>query len=49
MKKFWNWVRDEDTGSRTIYLNLLLLLFLIEQGDMLEHYEAAKQGFERMV
>lgn len=21
MKKFWNWVRDEDTGSRTLYLN----------------------------
>lgn len=21
MKKFWNWVKDEDTGSRTLYLN----------------------------
>jgi ATP-dependent Clp protease protease subunit len=21
MKKFWNWVRDEDTDSRTLYLN----------------------------
>ena len=21
MKKFWNWVRDEDTESRTLYLN----------------------------
>lgn len=21
MKKFWNWVRDEDTQSRTLYLN----------------------------
>ncbi len=21
MKKFWNWVRDADTGSRTLYLN----------------------------
>ncbi len=21
MRKFWNWVRDEDTGERTLYLN----------------------------
>lgn len=21
MKKFWNWVKDEDTGARTLYLN----------------------------
>ena len=21
MKKFWNWVRDEDAESRTLYLN----------------------------
>jgi hypothetical protein len=28
---------------------LMLLLLLIEQGDILEHYEAAKQGFERIV
>lgn len=28
---------------------LILLLFLIEQGDILEHYESVKQGFERMV
>ena len=21
MKKFWNWVRDEDDNSRTLYLN----------------------------
>lgn len=21
MKKFWNWVKDEDSGSRTLYLN----------------------------
>ena len=21
MKKFWNWARDADTGSRTLYLN----------------------------
>ncbi len=28
---------------------LMLLLFLIEQGDIIDKYEAAKQGFERMV
>jgi hypothetical protein len=21
MKKFWNWVRDSDTQTRTLYLN----------------------------
>ena len=21
MKKFWNWVKDEDTGIRTLYLD----------------------------
>jgi hypothetical protein len=28
---------------------LLLLIFLINEGDILEEYEAAKRGFERMV
>lgn len=28
---------------------LILLLFLIEQDDILEHYETVKQGFERMI
>lgn len=28
---------------------LMLLLFLMEQCDILKHYEAVKQGFERMV
>jgi len=28
---------------------LMLLLFLMEQGDILDQYDAAKQGFERMV
>lgn len=28
---------------------LMLLLFLVEQGDILDQYETAKQGFERIV